>query len=209
MIVEAISYREAVGLFVRNHYLHRRPNVVFSFGLVSDGEIKGVITFGIPASRDAQIGACPSSPNEVIELNRLWVCGSMPRNSETWFIAKEFNKMPPFIVISYADTSEGHMGYVYLAANFRYAGWTDMDRKTPRFDYVVPGKHSRDAFRDGGPKFTERVRRKPKVRYWTTTGNRRERYSLERKCEWPSLDWKVIPSPVEHKTLRAVVGGNG
>jgi hypothetical protein len=118
--------------------------------------------------------------------------------------------LPPRIVLSYADTAAGHMGYVYRACNFFYGGWTDMDRKTPRFDYVPPTqdgdvglfgqgpavvKHSRDAFRGG---FSERVRRKPKVRYWIATGTRRDRHRLERACRWPKLSWKDQPPPTEH-----------
>jgi hypothetical protein len=101
--------------------------------------------------------------------------------------------LPPRIILSYADTAEGHAGYVYRAANFHYSGWTDMERKTPRFDYVAPGKHSRDAFRNG---FTHKVRRKPKVKYWTTTGTRRDRKQLEKLCAWPKLNWKTNPPPV-------------
>ena len=44
--------------------------------------------------------------------------------------------LPPRIVVSYADPLWGHYGYIYRALNFRYAGWTDMERKTPRYDYI-------------------------------------------------------------------------
>ena len=104
--------------------------------------------------------------------------------------------LPPKIVLSYADTAAGHLGYIYRALNFNYAGWTDMERKTPRFDYIAPGKHSRDAFRNG---YTDRVRRKPKVRYWITTGNRRERKQLDAACLWPKMDWKLEPPPTVHQ----------
>jgi hypothetical protein len=152
--------------------------------------MKGVITFGVPASRHLQKSVCPSDPGKVLELNRLWVCDSMPRNSESWFIAKALKALPPFLVCSYADTKEGHVGYVYRASNWNYYGYTDMDRKTPRFDYVVAGKHSRDAFRNGN-EYT-RVRRKPKYRYWVATGDKRERRQLEGVCGWPKLSWHDV-----------------
>ena len=177
--------------------MHRKPPISFAFGLIDDyGATRGVVTFGTPASHHMLIGACPSAPGDVIELNRLWVHDDMPRNSESWFVARALALLPPKIVLSYADTAAGHAGYVYRAANFYYAGWTDMDRKTPRFDYVAPGKHSRDAFRNG---FTDKVRRLPKVKYWTATGNRRERKRLEASCLWPRLSWKTNPPPTEHK----------
>lgn len=105
------------------------------------------------------------------------------------------------LVLSYADTAAGHVGYIYRALNFHYAGWTDMERKTPRFDYITPGMHTRDAFRKGERRFTEKVRRKPKVKYWITTGNRRERKALEARCLWPKMDWKTTPPPSEHQRL--------
>lgn len=193
--------QDAVKYVVEHHYLRRKPPVSFAYGLVDDaGAVKGVITFGTPASRHMLISACKSAPENVIELNRLWVHDSMPRNTESEFISKSLARLPPKIVLSYADTAAGHIGYVYRAANFNYAGWTDMERKTPRFDYVAPGKHSRDAFRNG---FTNRVRRRPKIKYWTVTGNRRERRALEALCLWPKLDWKIFPPPLEHKQYDA------
>jgi hypothetical protein len=197
MRVAVISRREAVALVVVHHYMHRKPPVSFAFGLIDDfGTTKGCVTFGTPASHHMLIGACKTAPESVIELNRLWVHDDMPRNTESWFVSRALALLPPKIVLSYADTAAGHMGYIYRAANFYYAGWTDMERKTPRFDYIAPGKHSRDAFRNG---FTDRVRRKPKVKYWTVTGNRRERHRLEASCLWPKLNWKTTPPPSEHR----------
>lgn len=200
--VGGIGRDEAVRIVVGKHYLHRPPPVTFAFGLYLDGKTVGVVTFGIPASRHLMLGACPSDPSCVVELNRLWCDDEMPRNTETWFLSRALAMMPPRIVVSYADSSVGHAGYVYRAANFYYAGMTDMDRKTPRFDYVptpvvatdmfgstVTVAHTRDAFRSG---FSERRRRLPKARYWVVTGNRRERRELLAKSGWPRLSWKAV-----------------
>lgn len=191
MNVELIQSRIAQEEVVKNHYLHRKTNIQHAFGLFDGGALVGVITFGTPASRHLQISACPSNPSLVIELNRLWVDDAMPRNTESWFIARALALLPPLIVVSYADTAHNHQGFVYRAANFNYAGWTDMERKTPRFDYVpTNGKHSRDAFRS---KSFTRVRRRPKVKYWVVTGNARERRKLLKICGWPKLSWKELP----------------
>lgn len=188
-------------LLLDHHYAKRVPSISFAFTLHFGEEVVGVITFGNPASRHLQIGACPSAPDKVIELNRLCVLDSAPRNTESWFIARALRMLPPRIVVSYADTVQGHRGFVYRAANFNYSGWTDMERKTPRFDYLVPGKHSRQAFRDGVPQFTDRVRRKPKVKYWTVSGDRRSRHHLAKLCAWPVISWEDYPPPTEHKYL--------
>lgn len=193
MRVEPLDKKTAAQIVIEHHYLHRRPPISFSFGLFEEQKVCGVITFGTPASRHMLIGAWPENPSGVIELNRLWVDDRCQKNTETWFMARALLRLPPRIVLSYADTAFGHVGTVYKAANFFFAGWTDMDRKTPRFDYVCAGKHSRDAFRSG---FTERVRRKPKLKYWTTTGNHRERRDLVRACRWPRLPYEDISKMV-------------
>ena len=198
MEVRQIEASEAQALVVENHYLHRRTSVSFAFGLYAP-DIVGVVTFGIPASRHLQMGACPSDPDLVIELNRLWTDDELPRNTESWFLARAIKMLPPRIIVSYADTLRGHMGYVYRAANFFYAGWTDMERKTARYDYIAPGKHTRDAFRSGLGAKSEKVRRKPKIKYWIVSGNRRDRRALKLKCCWPSLSWREYEPPTEHQ----------
>lgn len=205
MHIAPLLSKRAAELVVANHYLHRRPPISFAFGLWSGAdclhplaaELVGVITFGTPASRHMLLSACPSDPSCVIELNRLWVHDSQPRNTESWFVARALAMLPPRIVLSYADTAQGHAGYVYRALNFYYSGWTDMERKTPRFDYVVEGKHSRQAFRGGVAQFAAKVRRKPKAKYWIVTGNRREQRDLRRLCKWPILSWQNLPLPSE------------
>lgn len=182
----------------REHYLHRKPPVSHAFGLFEDERLVGVVTFGIPASRHLQKGACPSDPDRVLELNRLWVHDAQPGNTASWFVSRALALLPPAIVVSYADTTQGHLGYTYRALNFRYAGWTDMERRTPRYDYLPadPKVHTRDAFRNG---YASKVRRRPKIKYWITTGDRRERRDLARLCAWPELSWHELPPPTEHR----------
>lgn len=190
LLVVEIGKRDAINIVVEKHYLHRKPPVSFAFGLVNDNHIVGVLTFGVPPSRHLQKSVCPSLPDSVMELNRLWVCDAMPKNTESWFISRALKQLPALLVCSYADTRFNHIGYVYRASNFFYAGYTDMDRKTPRYDYCVPGKHSRDAFR--GKSGYVKVRRSPKYRYWTVTGNNRQKKILESICGWPKLSWKEV-----------------
>lgn len=198
-LISVLDSRTAGQLVVAKHYLHRRPPISHAFGIHVRGKLMGVVTYGTPASRHLQMGACPTRPGNVIELNRLWLDDELPKNSESWFVSRTLKMLPPKIVVSYADPLHGHYGYIYRALNFNYAGWTDMERKTPRYDYIPldPTKHTREAFRDGpglsGVAF--RRRRVAKVKYWTTTGNRTERRHLAAICGWPALDWKTLPPP--------------
>lgn len=202
----------------REHYMHRKPKVRHAFGLFSSAVqdedslfpepgLVGIAVFGTPASHEVQVGACPSDPSMVIEFNRLWVDDRMPVNTESWFVSRCLARVPPYIVVSYADTRQGHLGYIYRALNFRYAGWTDMERKTSRIDYLPadPGTHTRDAFRNG---YVAKARRRPKVKYWIVTGNRTDRKRLTKLCGWPSLDWKSLPPPEEHRQHKLTAGAS-
>lgn len=193
--VAAIAPHTASRLVIARHYLHRRPPISYAFGLMVGTDLLGCVTYGTPASRHLQISACPTQPGLVVELNRLWLDDCLPTNSESWFVSKTLRLLPPRIVVSYADPMQGHYGYVYRALNFRYAGWTDMDRKTPRYDYIPhdPTHHTREAFRSG---YASKRRRVAKVKYWTTTGTRTDRRRLTALCGWPSLDWHVQPPPI-------------
>ncbi len=193
--VLAISSQVAARVVIKSHYLHRRPPISFAYGLYDHTRLMGVVTFGTPASRPLQKSLCPSSPSLAIELNRLWVDDAMPANTESWFVSRALKSLPGRIVASYADPVHGHAGYIYRALNFYYAGWTDMERKTPRFDYIPidPSRHPREASRTG---CSEKRRRIAKVKYWTVTGNRAERRALEALCPWPKLSWHDQPPPM-------------
>lgn len=201
-VVRPVSRADCRTLFLDHHYAKRLPPVSFAFGLFDEDSMVGAVSFGVPASRHLQIGVCPSKPDEVLELNRLCVLDSEGANVESWFVSRALALLPPRIIVSYADTAEGHMGYVYGALNFRYAGWTDMERRTPRYDYQVPGKHSRDAYRNGEGAMSVKVRRKPKVKYWTLTGDRREQKRLGKLCKWASISWLDYPPPMQHVFLK-------
>jgi len=163
--------------------------ISYAFGLYQGTTLRGVCTFGVPPSRHLQMSACPSRPSSVLELNRVWVHDDMQRNTESWFVSRCLKQLPAFIIVSYADTAYHHRGFIYRALNWRFAGLTDEERKTPRFDYLVPGKHTREAFRSGDGVNAQKVRRKPKYRYWTITGDRRERRALASLCGWADKSW--------------------
>ena len=104
------------------------------------------------------------------ELARLYIMDSEPFNSETWFMAKAVkfvrsNYPAVKALVSYADPSAGHSGTIYRAANWKSDGRTDQERKTPRFDYAVDGKHySRRSHVPEGSKVV-RIPRVSKFRY--------------------------------------------
>src|SRR6267378_85838 len=137
-----IEKRKATALIIEHHYLHRKCPISWSWGIEAGGKILGVMTVGKPCSWSATCGvvgekyADMKSPlarsKDVYELNRLWVSELLPKNTESQFVGwclRQLRKIQPkLILISYADGSHknanglSHVGYVYQATNWIYAG---------------------------------------------------------------------------------------
>lgn len=151
---------------IKRHYLGRWPGVVsLVLGLKHKGVFVGVLVFALPPRETEKRYGC-----KTWELARLWVDDKMPKNTETYFIARAVDYIKGFrpdvkMLVSYADPSAGHSGTIYKAANWKPDGRTDEERKTPRFDYAVGGKkYSRKAHVPTGA-IIERVPRVSKFRF--------------------------------------------
>jgi hypothetical protein len=169
-LISVLDSKTAARLVVAEHYLHRRPPISHAFGIhVRRQAARGRHLRHAGLAPPCRWSACPSDPSKVIELNRLWLDDELPRNSESWFVSRTLKMLPPRIVVSYADPLFGHYGYIYRALNFHYAGWTDMERKTPRYDYIPLDPTT--AHPRGVPfGYAYKRRRVAKVKYWITTG---------------------------------------
>lgn len=122
--VEPITAEAAVYPFILKwHYAHRVPSISHAYGLYRDGDLVGVVTYGTPPSaplRDGIAGA--ERAGDVLELNRLVLRDNL-KNEASRLVGKSLRMLPArTIVVSYADPSQGHVGYVYQATNFRYTG---------------------------------------------------------------------------------------
>lgn len=133
LLVREIPYRLAMDVIVKNHYLHRECPCSIAFGLFVDSKnnhglidsnkLVGVIVFGKPSSYTLCNGICgKDESSNVIEFNRLWVNDSMPKNTESFFVSKAIKKCPYQIIVSFADSEQGHIGYIYQATNWIYTG---------------------------------------------------------------------------------------
>lgn len=121
--VEQISYATAMEVIVREHYLHRKAPCSIAFGLFLGADLKGVICYGTPSSAPLRRGiAGPEHASNVVELTRLWVCDSVPRNGESFLIGRTVKKAGKEIVVSFAEIQQGHVGTVYQATNWIYTG---------------------------------------------------------------------------------------
>lgn len=121
--IRPVSYAEAMKLVVDRHYLRRKAPCSAAFGLFHGADIKGVICYGTPSSAPLRRGiAGDENASNVIELTRLWVCDSVPRNGESYLIGRTLKLCGKEIVVSFAEIQQGHLGIVYQATNWIYTG---------------------------------------------------------------------------------------
>jgi hypothetical protein len=108
---------------LRKHYAKRMCPISYAFGLYDDEKLIGVVTYGLPGSPMVARGICGKEQESiVVELNRLCLMDN-DKNQASFLVANSMKLLPkPTIVISYADTGQGHVGYVYQACNFIYLG---------------------------------------------------------------------------------------
>lgn len=185
MQVLAIKPEETRQWFLQKHYMKRMPLIMFAYGLYEENNLIGVVTYGAPASPHLARGVCGEEHAlDVLELNRL-VLERNEKNLASRLVAQSMRLLPaPKIVVSYADTKQGHIGYVYQATNFLYTGLSAKRKDPVGFDTSGNGKHSRGKW---GKDLVDRPR---KHRYVTFVGNRRQKKELRKK-----LRYEVQPYP--------------
>ena len=183
MIVIPIKSEETYPWLLEKHYAKRIPNIMFAFGLYVNNNLIGVVTYGMPASPQLCNGVCGEEyKDKVLELNRLCLLDNA-KNESSFLVANSIKLLPkPKIIVSYADTAQGHVGYVYQACNFLFTGTTKA-----RTDMAgIDGKHSRHSFGDS----SLRVDRSAKHRYVFFHGSKTDKKILKSK-----LNYSIEPYP--------------
>jgi hypothetical protein len=183
MKVIPIKPEETHEWLLKKHYAKRLPNIMFAYGLFVDNELRGVVTYGMPASPQLCRGVCGDEYKSIVlELNRLCLLDNS-KNESSYLVANSIKLLPkPSIIVSYADTAQGHVGYVYQACNFLFTGTTKARTDMAGAD----GKHSRHSFGDT----SLRVDRSAKHRYVIFHGSKTDKKILKSK-----LNYKIEPYP--------------
>ena len=133
MVVKPIKNQDAWPWCLDVHYAKRIPSITYAFGLF-DPDLVGVVTYGTPSSSPLRAGICGDDyADKVLELNRL-VFINAPKNGASMLVGQSIRQLPESIIVSYADTHQGHVGYVYQACNFIYTGLS-----AKRTDWKVKG----------------------------------------------------------------------
>tara|TARA_Y100001938_G_C7907162_1_gene337655 strand:+ start:39 stop:692 length:654 start_codon:yes stop_codon:yes gene_type:complete len=128
--VSRISRSQTEKYILEIHYAKRFPQIKYAFGLFKENLLVGIVTYGIPASRSLCKGiAGKEYINDVLELNRLCLLNNL-KNEASMLVASSLKQLPkPKIIVSYADSSQNHVGYVYQATNFTYTGLSDKHKE--------------------------------------------------------------------------------
>lgn len=202
--IRSVTYRDAMEIIVRNHYLHRKCPASFCFGLFLEEEIVGIIVYGTPSSAPLRKGICgEGEANNVIELTRLWVEEGIPKNGESFLIANTIKRIDKEIIVSYADTAQNHLGIVYQATNWIYTGlsakrtnWTidGMEQHCQTLADKYTSMEIREKF---GEKFSL-VQRSRKHRYvYINAKSKKRKKELLGKLKYP-----VLPYPKTRKEVQ-------
>jgi predicted ATP-dependent Lon-type protease len=176
MKVLPIKSEETYSWILHKHYAKRLPSISYAFGLYENNELRGIVTFDMPASNSLCEGVCGvENKHLVLELNRLCLQENT-KNEASFLVSNAIKLLPkPRIIVSYADTAQGHVGYVYQATNFLFTGTTkertDMD--------AGEGKHSRH-----GTDPTVRKFRSAKHRYIYIHGSKTQKAKLLKELNY-------------------------
>lgn len=120
--VKRIDTEDAKPWLLQRHYARRLCPISHAFGAFDGGKLIGVVTYGTPLSSTLKDGVCGETwASCVLELNRL--CCESRKNLASTLVGRSLALLPkPSVVVSYADTGQGHIGFVYQATNFIYTG---------------------------------------------------------------------------------------
>jgi hypothetical protein len=135
--IKSIDNYECKEWLIYKHYAKRIPSISYAFGLHDlNNIIIGVVTYGRPVSHPLIKNAFNGEyQNNFLELNRLVINDNYEKNLLSFFVSESLKMLPkPNVIVSYADTSQGHHGYIYQATNWIYTGLSEKFK-----DYTIKG----------------------------------------------------------------------
>lgn len=201
-----IKKSETKSFILDIHYAKRYPMVQYAYGLYEDNELVGVVTYGIPPSKDLCVGIAGEEYRLiVVELNRL-VLKNNKKNEASFLVGQSLRLLPkPRIIVSYADTGQNHNGYIYQATNFIYTG---LSIKSKEWQLKEGNKHSRQISKEDVLKEPDKykyVERSRKHRYIYIVGNKKDKKLIRSKMlykeqEYPKGESKYYKTDTDIET---------
>lgn len=191
-VVKSIKTQLCKDWLLNKHYLRRMTSISYAFGLYdATGMLVGICTFGNAIPLTMKKSICGEKYMDIVyELNRLCTNDNLPKNINSYFISRCMELLPrPMIIVSYADKSFGHNGYIYQASNFIYTGeshtqldWKikgmeNMHSRTLMDEYAYEKDRIKKLKQKYGDKLYQ-VQRQPKHRYIYFIGTKKQKKQM-------------------------------
>lgn len=132
--IKSIDNSQTTEWLKYKHYAKRIPPIEYAFGLFNETNLmQGIVTYSTPVS--SNLRGIFNNEFKLMELNRLVINEGLEKNCLSFLVSQSLKMLPtPLVIISYADTSQNHHGYIYQATNFIYTGLS-----AKRTDWKVKG----------------------------------------------------------------------
>jgi hypothetical protein len=126
LIVKLVPVKEIRRAIVTGHYSGVMPDATQeAFAAYWNEIVVAAVAYG-PGGNSKTFGAVVEGfdSSNARELIRLWVHPEAPKNTASYVVSKTLKMLPDCVglIVSFADSGQGHFGYVYQALNFYYCG---------------------------------------------------------------------------------------
>ena len=201
----------ALGIFYKSNQEH-------NFFETEDDNLIGCLVFGYPVGRSAAASFSDCiNIDEVWELTRLVVLDNYGKNIESYcigaalrYIKRNHNHIK--VILSYADSEQGHQGGIYKATNAYYQGtavalmpnfsvsltknpykWIHSRTVSERY-----GSHNIEKLKKAIGKTFWRKQESGKHRYFWILTNKKERKTILKTLKHPCIDYPKDSNTTDH-----------
>jgi hypothetical protein len=124
--VRLVPVKEIRRAIVSGHYSGVMPDATQeAFAAYWNEVVVAAVAYG-PGGNSRTFGAVIEGfdSSNARELIRLWVHPDAPKNTASFVVSRSLKMLPEQVglVVSFADSGQGHSGYVYQSLNFYYCG---------------------------------------------------------------------------------------
>lgn len=209
MIVAPVGVADVNTFGRRYHYSLSGGSALWRWGLWHDATLYGVVAYNTPTRPVCEAIFGVEHVDKVWHMGRLALPDKAPHNAESRLIGGSLRAIQRdhpnvWAVLTYADTSVGHIGYVYQATNAIYTGTGGR----PTFYLDAAGVRHSAHF--GGYVTPARAsvlgwtlhRSGEKHRYVYILGNKRERRDRLAQLRLPILPYPKDPTLTATRTNR-------
>lgn len=126
--VKIIPSNLAKSFILKNHYMGTFPNSKVCFGVIHEGKLKGVVSFGYSTYTQEKANRIFNGlkKDEIIELQRMNVSDELGHNTESFVmgqIYRLFKKNTKIrLLITHAGGCKNDCGILYQCSNWLYFG---------------------------------------------------------------------------------------